>query len=605
MVPYPAQGHVTPMLNLASALTHLGLSPVVVTPEFIHRTIANKSHVTCMSIPDGLDEEAPRDFFAVEFAMENNMPVHLDRLVRQLNRGAGVVFMIVDLLASWAFKVGHDCGVPVVGFWPVMFAAYQLVAAIPKMLSLGIISETGIPHNEGPIYLGNDQPPLSTQDLPWLIGSLASRRSRFRFWTRTLARTRTLSQILVNSFPDEHHIGNNLQDQSKRHPNITPIGPLMQHTKHENLRLSEEDTSCLDWLDQQRERSVVYISFGTWVSPISKAKVRNLAMALESSKHSFIWVLGSKWRDGLPKGYTERMSDRGRVVSWAPQSEVLRHKAVGCYLTHCGWNSTIEAIQSKVKLLCYPIAGDQFVNCDYIVKIWRIGIMLDDFGEEDVHRSLERVMNDKEMEQRLVKMNQRVYGMETILRVSSNLTKFVDDYSKLQPNSQEKKLLTSYQLHTFPASSLRKWRMNSQLQLQFTSQMADEFSFLTGSDDERAVEDVLSQAMDHSGLILRRSTFLRRSNFRSSLKWPVVPPPLGYLHGQLPSVAPPPDSPRAPKPLHFDFPPQNLLLIGSSVELSVCLETMQPFHTVTTVSDLMASSFILSRRSYGLLPEGV
>lgn len=146
MVPYPAQGHVTPMLNLASALSHLDLSPVVVTPQFIHLNIVHKTHITCMSIPDGLDEEAPRDFFSVEFAMENNMPTHLDHMVRELkgaDDGDGVAFMIVDLLASWAFKVGDDCGVPVVGYWPVMFAAYQLIVAIPDMLSLGIISETG------------------------------------------------------------------------------------------------------------------------------------------------------------------------------------------------------------------------------------------------------------------------------------------------------------------------------------------------------------------------------------------------------------------------------------------------------------------------------
>ena len=145
MVPYPAQGHVTPMLNLASALSCLGLEPVVVTPESIHQTVVNKTDVSCISIPDGLDEDTPRDFFAIEFAMENNMPMHLDRLVRELNGedGGGVAFMIVDLLASWALKVSDDCGVPVVGYWQVMFVAYQLIAAIPEMLSLGIISETG------------------------------------------------------------------------------------------------------------------------------------------------------------------------------------------------------------------------------------------------------------------------------------------------------------------------------------------------------------------------------------------------------------------------------------------------------------------------------
>ncbi|KAI3698699.1 hypothetical protein L2E82_42437 [Cichorium intybus] len=262
MVPYPAQGHVTPMLNLASALSRHGLSPVVVTPEFIHHTIAHKNtHITCKSIPDGLDDETPRDFFSIEFAMENNMPEHLDHLVRELNGGddGGVAFMIVDLLASWALKVGGDCGVPVVGYWPVMFAAYQLIAAIPEMLSLGIISESGIPQNQGPIYLGHEQPPLSTEDLPWLIGNPVSRKSRFRFWTRTLARTRTLPQILI----------------------------------------------------------------------------------------------------------------------------------------------------------------------------WRIGIRIDDFGEENVHRSLEKVMGDMEMGKRLVKLNERVFGMETSLRVVANLTNFVDDYRRV------------------------------------------------------------------------------------------------------------------------------------------------------------------------------
>ena len=71
------------------------------------------------------------------------MAVHLERLLRE-EFNEGVALMVVDLLASWALKVGGDCGVPVVGYWPVMFAAYQLIAAIPEMLSLGIISETGM-----------------------------------------------------------------------------------------------------------------------------------------------------------------------------------------------------------------------------------------------------------------------------------------------------------------------------------------------------------------------------------------------------------------------------------------------------------------------------
>jgi hypothetical protein len=120
----------------------------MVTPEFIHRRIISnidpKSHISCISIPDGLEMDMPRDFFANEKAMEINMPSHLEGLVRKFNEdGEVVACMIVDLLASWAIEVGHRCGVPVAGFWPAMLATYQLIAAIPDMVRTGLISETG------------------------------------------------------------------------------------------------------------------------------------------------------------------------------------------------------------------------------------------------------------------------------------------------------------------------------------------------------------------------------------------------------------------------------------------------------------------------------
>lgn len=149
MVPYPAQGHVTPMLKLASGLASRGFEPVLVTPEFIHRSIAPKigprSEISCTKIPDGLDEGIRRDFFAIEMAMENNMPVHLERIVQKLadEDGGRVACFVVDLLASWAIKVACDRGIPVAGFWPVMLEAYHLITAIPDMIRTGIISETG------------------------------------------------------------------------------------------------------------------------------------------------------------------------------------------------------------------------------------------------------------------------------------------------------------------------------------------------------------------------------------------------------------------------------------------------------------------------------
>ncbi|KAL5581621.1 hypothetical protein UlMin_014063 [Ulmus minor] len=441
LVPYPAQGHVTPMLKLATALAKQGFQPVIITPENIHEKIVlqvehKSEEVVCMAIEDGMDKETPRDFFSIEAAMEINMPAHLERLVGKLEEdGQGVVVcFVVDLLASWAIQVANRCGIPVAGFWPAMLATYRLIAAIPDMVRAGHISDTGCPQHLGPVRFLPSQPILSTEELPWLVGTLAARKARFKFWTRTLSRSRNLQCVLINSFPDEFL---NLEQQRRSTktpqglPLFYPIGPVSKLSTAKNPSLWEEDSSCLEWLDKREPNSVIYISFGSWVTPIGEAKVRNLALALESLGHFFIWVVGNNWRAGLPDGYLERVTKKqGKLVSWAPQMEILKHRSVGCYLTHCGWNSTMEAIQCQKRLLCYPVAGDQFVNCNYIVKVWKIGVRISGFGERDVEEGFRRVMEDLEMGNRLKKLCERTVGDEASSRVMANLMAFTDGLGK-------------------------------------------------------------------------------------------------------------------------------------------------------------------------------
>ncbi|KAJ6426118.1 hypothetical protein OIU84_026660 [Salix udensis] len=442
LVPYPAQGHVTPMLKLASAFIDHGFEPVMVTPEFIHRRIISDidptSNISCISIEDGLGMDVARDFFSIEKAMETSMPTHLDGLVRKFNEhGEVVAFMVVDLLASWAIEVGHRRGVPVAGFWPAMLATYQLIAAIPDMVRTGLISETGSPQHPGPLCFLPNQPLLTTEDLPWLIGTPASRKARFKFWTRTLDRSRKLSWLLVSSFPKECNIGHDkpqngalLEINSPSQPLIFQVGALSKHPLVKNPSFWEEDMSCLQWLDKQKPSSVLYISFGSWVSPIGDGKVKKLASTLEAMGQPFIWVLGPTWHGGLPVGYIERVSEQGKVVSWAPQLKVLQHQAVMCYLTHCGWNSTMEAIQCQKCLICYPVAGDQFVNCAYITEKWRIGVKINGFGEKEVEQGLRRVMEDREMNDKLTRLHEITSGEEASIAMMSNLTAFVDEFKE-------------------------------------------------------------------------------------------------------------------------------------------------------------------------------
>lgn len=135
-----------------------------------------------------------------------------------------------------------------------------------------VIKWTGLPRRQNaPIYLSPNDPPFKASDLPWLIGTSTARISRFKFWTRTLQRSNSLHWLLTNTFPDQNDVikSQNMITQ------VVEIGSLItQATTISNVTsFWEEDMSCLNWLDEQEPRSVVYISFGSWVSPIGEAKV--------------------------------------------------------------------------------------------------------------------------------------------------------------------------------------------------------------------------------------------------------------------------------------------------------------------------------------------
>ncbi|XVF08997.1 hypothetical protein REPUB_Repub07fG0052200 [Reevesia pubescens] len=105
-----------------------------------------------------------------------------------------------------------------------------------------------------------------------------------------------------------------------------------------------------------------------------------LALGLELSGHPFLWVVRSNLTKGSStkflEGFANRTADRGKIVEWAPQEEVLAHPSVACFVSHCGWNSTMEGLSMGLPFLCWPCFADQFQNRNYICDVWRIGLPL-------------------------------------------------------------------------------------------------------------------------------------------------------------------------------------------------------------------------------------
>lgn len=130
---------------------------------------------------------------------------------------------------------------------------------------------------------------------------------------------------------------------------------------------------CIAWLDAHPPRSVVYASFGS-LSDLDPLQMREVAHGLLDAGRPFLWVVRASEAHKLPAGFEGACGGRGLVVSWCPQLEVLAHRAVGCFLTHCGWNSTAEALVTGVPMVAVPQWTDQPMNARYVEAVWRVGV---------------------------------------------------------------------------------------------------------------------------------------------------------------------------------------------------------------------------------------
>ncbi|OAY79145.1 UDP-glycosyltransferase 89B1 [Ananas comosus] len=120
------------------------------------------------------------------------------------------------------------------------------------------------------------------------------------------------------------------------------------------------------WLDRFPEGSVVYVCFGS-LAVLTPAQAAAAAAALERSGAAFVWA--ARGGTAVPEGFEERVGGRGLVLrGWAPQVAILAHAAVGWFVTHCGWNSLVEAAAAGVAMLTWPMTADQHVNARLLVE---------------------------------------------------------------------------------------------------------------------------------------------------------------------------------------------------------------------------------------------
>lgn len=200
-------------------------------------------------------------------------------------------------------------------------------------------------------------------------------------------------------------------------PPVYPIGPLIAYRGGEGG--GGERNECLCWLDSQPSRSVVYLGFGSR-GVFSAKQLGEIAVGLERSGVRFLWVIRAPPSEDqadqflpppepdlnslLPVGFMDRTKGRGFVAkSWAPQIDILGHEAVGGFVTHCGWNSTLEAVCAGVPLVAWPLYAEQRFNKILLVEEIKIALPLngsDDWfiSSDEIERRVKQIIGSEEGE---------------------------------------------------------------------------------------------------------------------------------------------------------------------------------------------------------------
>eukprot|EP01018_Ginkgo_biloba_P036046 Gb_12036 [translate_table: standard] len=408
IVPFPEQGHINPMMQLAKRLAHEdGFLITFVNTDFNHARImeakkkkikstlqyhADETNIRLMSIPYGLEPQDSRtsDIPKLLRALENSMAPSLDKLIQKINEKEEhkATCLIVDLWVQFLLDVAKRYDIPRAALYPGMTAACALRYNSPNLVSSNLLPSNGIPEENKMVKYLPFMPPLYSADLPWLYGrSKTDKEFLFELGQRTMAKMRDIEWTLFNSWYD---LEAPVIDEFSKQVGVLPLGPLIapqfvhgdldQKRTVNNTGLWTEELECLDWLDRQSPCSVIYVSFGS-LAIFNAIQLEELAFGLESTRKPFLWVVRNDLMDGktvaLPSGFTERIKDRGCL-----------------------------SISMGVPMICWPYFADQFLNRTYIVEVWKVGVALNAnedglIPKDEIAAAVKRLLSEEEKVGRL------------------------------------------------------------------------------------------------------------------------------------------------------------------------------------------------------------
>ncbi|KAJ0735986.1 putative UDP-glucuronosyl/UDP-glucosyltransferase, UDP-glycosyltransferase family [Helianthus annuus] len=398
LFPLMAQGHMIPMVDMARILAQRGAMVTIITSPVnasrfkpvVNRAFESglKMKILELQLPlaeVGLPEGCENFDLLPSFAHIVNMVLAMNMLEEPAENMLKVLCpppscIISDGCFPWTNDVAKRLNIPRVVFYgPGCFA----------FLCIHIVTSTNI--------LDEIDSDSEYFVMPGLPDRIEVTKRQTSTWGRgdTIESTKVFERmvkaekdaigIVVNSFEElePKYVEEFAKVKDKK---VWCVGPVslcnesFQDRAERGNKAAINAHDCLKWLDLREPGSVVYVCLGS-LSYASTEQAIELGLGLESTNLPFLWFIrqtSEEFEEWLSKeGFEERIKGRGLMVrGWAPQILILSHQAIGGFVTHCGWNSTLEGISAGIPMVTWPHFAEQFLNERFITEVLKIGVRI-------------------------------------------------------------------------------------------------------------------------------------------------------------------------------------------------------------------------------------
>ncbi|XP_022736584.1 UDP-glycosyltransferase 89B1-like [Durio zibethinus] len=387
--PFPTSGHILPFLDLTHRLLTRGLTiTVLVTPNNLHLLDPLLSRHAPSSLQPlilpALDPSTTPGLLAI---MHRLRELHYPALLQWFRSQASPpVAIFSDFFLGWTQSLASELGVRRIVFSPTGSFSFSMSISMCREPPR-IDDPEDVNHTLSFPRIPNS-PKYPLYQITRLYRFYKEWDPEKEFYRNNWFENLESWGVVFNTFSDLESIYIDHMKKEMGHDRVWAVGPVMMPVEDDALdptkRGGSSSVPChelMAWLDAREDHSVIYVCFGSRMV-LTRKQTDELAEGLEQSGVHFVWCVREPmdWQASgdhgvIPVGFEDRVAGKGFLIKgWAPQVAILRHRSVGAFLTHCGWNSTLEGITAGVVMLTWPMGADQFTNAKLLVDQWGVGI---------------------------------------------------------------------------------------------------------------------------------------------------------------------------------------------------------------------------------------